>query len=158
MSSKTAKIKLCWSCEGRVASDVENCPYCGVYLSPQPAQPGKGDPIVPPYTSEREKLPKDKKAPTPPYQPKEKETQGQPQQEDKKPSLKKLSMKEVLTPLLSLLSGAVFLLFGLILLLFSDQSGFFTLRWSSDFWPFYVILSVGLLFYGWRTLNQLPEE
>lgn len=158
MNTKTAKTKLCWSCEGRVATDVENCPFCGVYLSPQPTQPGKGDLIVPPYTAEREKQSKDKRAPNPPYQPKEKAPPEKTQQEDKKTPLKNISTKEVLTPLLSLLSGAVFLLFGLLLLLFSDQSGYFTLRWSSEFWPGYIILSAALLFYGWRTLNKLPEE
>ena len=47
MSNKNAKKKLCWSCEGRVAKEAENCPYCGVYLSPNmPETPEYGGAAV----------------------------------------------------------------------------------------------------------------
>lgn len=157
MDSKTARTKLCWSCEGRVSLELENCPYCGVYLSPTPLNPSKGDPIVPLYSGDKEKRFKEKKAPEPPYQPKEKETRT-----SKEPEIKAdaspVSGKEVLIPLMTLLSGAVFLLFGLVLLLFSDDHGYFTLKWNGGYWPFYLGLSVLLLFVGWRSLNQLPDE
>src|ERR1700722_8685985 len=32
--SQKLKKKLCWNCDGSAALEVENCPYCGVYLSP----------------------------------------------------------------------------------------------------------------------------
>jgi hypothetical protein len=30
--SAVPKKKLCWNCEGNVAKDIDNCPYCGVYV------------------------------------------------------------------------------------------------------------------------------
>ena len=149
--NQTAKKKLCWSCEGRVTDDQENCPYCGVYLSPTPLHSGKGDPIVPLYAKNANS--KEKKAPEPPFQVKEPKSQ---KEEAPVPSPVKAS-KEMLLPLMSLLSGAVFFLFGLVLLLFSDESGFLTLKWSSAFWPFYIGLSAILLFFGLRALNQINE-
>lgn len=63
------------------------------------------------------------------------------------------SFKEALYPLLCLLPGAVFFLFSLVLLLFSQQ-GVLTLRWSAAYWYVYLGASLPLLYLGWRLLDQ----
>jgi len=140
MNDRTIKTKLCWSCEGRVSQDIENCPFCGVYLSPTPQHIGKGDPIVPLYAKE----PKNpfKKVQEPELAPKEE---------------KKSQHKEILIPMIALLSGAVFLLFGIALFLFGDEDGNFTLKWNAGLWPIYLGLSAAMLFFGYRMLNQLQD-
>lgn len=150
--SNTVKMKLCWSCEGRVAQDQENCPYCGVYLSPTPLHPGKGDPIVPLYAKDNGF--KEKMAPQAPYMVKEPKNQ---EKEVREQTAQVESNKEILIPLMTLISGAVFFLFGLVLFLFSDQDGHLVLKWNSAFWPFYLSLSAILLFIGWRALGKLSD-
>ncbi len=53
-----------------------------------------------------------------------------------------------------LLPGAVFFLFGLALYLFS-QEGILTLRWNASYWSYYLVLSLPLLYFGWR---QVPSQ
>lgn len=47
----TPKKKLCWNCEGRVDLELENCPYCAVYLGPAPDDEGErtDNILAPPY-------------------------------------------------------------------------------------------------------------
>lgn len=49
--SGEAKKKLCWNCEGLVALHLENCPYCGVYLSPTETATQSMSSFDPPFPS-----------------------------------------------------------------------------------------------------------
>lgn len=159
--SKNAKKKLCWSCEGRVEKAAENCPYCGVYLSPNIPDTPKSA-ISAPYTAQ---VQANAKAPVAPYQPKKGQAEEEASEEasEKEAAEAQASisdLKTVLLPLVLLLAGTIFLLFAAVLYLFS-QNGVFTLRWNGDNWIYYLALSVPMLFFGWRALNfvkDTPEE
>ncbi len=146
----TPKKKLCWNCEGRVSLAEENCPYCAVYLGPAPDENGESkDILAPPYRiveSEEENIPAS------PYALK-KEDQEQEESEETDLSYAKTDVKEVVLPLGLLSSGTLFLLFGLVLWMFSEN-GTFTLTWNGDYWYYYLILSLPLLFFGWRALKK----
>lgn len=158
MTAKNAKKKLCWNCEGRVAFDEENCTYCGVYLSPTPIgdedqyEDDDDDVPAPPYRMDNSKGAQE--VPPAPYNTGNGEGvhSGVAGVEENVPQ-----MKTVLMPLSLLLSGSVFSLFGLVLLLFSSKSGVFTLQWNADIWPLYFILGIGMLFFGWRSLRHLDD-
>lgn len=62
----------------------------------------------------------------------------------------------LLRPLFFLLPGAVLFLFGLVLFLYSGQQ-YLTLRWNCDFWPYFLLPSFFLLFFGWRSLCHEEE-
>ncbi|MFN4173669.1 MAG: hypothetical protein ACK4HV_01000 [Parachlamydiaceae bacterium] len=134
--TQQVKKKLCWNCEGSVTHTVETCPYCGVYLSPENL---KDDP------QSQSRAPKEL-IPKPPYQPEEvvaEELDTSKQEQD-----------GYLIPLVSLMAGAVFAIFGVIIYLFS-QDGKLTLTWDSDWGLIFIALAIPLLFIGYRGASKL---
>ena len=108
------KKKLCWNCEGSVSLQEENCPYCGVYLSPSVGEEGMQEQIEelfdPPYRINEEGR---SDVPTSPF-PVEANLQLAEE-------VRGNDLKKIVLPLSMLLSGTVFFLFGLALFLFSRQ-------------------------------------
>lgn len=152
------KKKLCWNCEGSVSLENENCPYCGVYLS-SIAMSGQGDKdtlFAPPYRLANSHA--DKEVPPSPFANSgTSEVASVSTQLDNTEIASRDSMKKIIMTLVLLLGGSGFLLFGLVLLLFSDQ-GVFTLHWNGSYWPLYFVFAAPMLFVGWRTLQQLHED
>lgn len=154
------KKKLCWNCEGSAPLQDENCPYCGVYLSPLSLSGRQGDLFDPPYRlgnrNDQEQVP------APPYaiSPAEEQKKAEPSvlamDAAEEESSEKTVIQEALLPLILLLSGSAFMLFGLALLLFS-RHGVLTLHWNGSYWPFYLVVSLPMLVFGWRSLQQLSE-
>lgn len=156
MSVKQSKKKLCWNCEGSASLEDENCPFCGVYLSPI-SIPGNSASraLNPPYNSEaaeelsstsapykidlQDQFKTDKKA---------QESQGQDEA--------KVFSKTVIFTILLLTLGICLFLLGFAMLLFS-QDGVFTLRWDGDFWPLYLLLSIPTLFIGSYLLERVKD-
>lgn len=146
--TRATKHKLCWNCEGRVQFDQENCPFCGVYLSPSIAKE------APP------------EFPEPLYQkanPLEEDAYSHQEHSFKENdstehfSKERRESRDVILPLALLLSGSIFCLFGIVLFLFS-KDGTLTLKWDANFFPFYLIGGAILFFSGWRTLNRLKDD
>ncbi len=151
--SAIPKKKLCWNCEGRVALADENCPYCGVYLSSSALLNNQDENAthVAPYRTSSEKT-----IPASPYnlnreeQDQQDEESNEIQQEEALNSTQKSS----LMPFVLLLAGSVFLTFGLILLIFSNQ-GTLTLQWNASYWFVYLAIAGLFLITGWRSLRNL---
>ncbi len=159
--------RLCWNCEGDVETESESCPYCGVDLG--------GDVRAPRETSQEF-------APAPAYQPVNSEEENSIPEpayhvNESRPSaisderwnsaLNNAPAKEKmkaqvddarnwLSPLVMLLTGSVFFLFGFVLFLFGED-GVFTLRWNANFSILYLVGAVPLLYYGWQSLQKLEE-
>jgi hypothetical protein len=150
--TKATKSKLCWNCEGRVAFDQENCPFCGVYLSPTIfGKTTESEVLQPPYSIEKENSSKD--VPPPFYRPEEEKLSKEGCDQT---AFTKDNLKEVALALVFLLAGTLFTLFGLLLYFFSIE-GTLTLRWDSYLWPLYFFGGALLLFFGWRGLNKIPD-
>ncbi|MCH9608570.1 MAG: hypothetical protein S4CHLAM45_11480 [Chlamydiales bacterium] len=144
---KKNEKRLCWNCDGDVSLHLNDCPFCGVSLS-QPEekkQPynGLGDPF--------------QKAPAAPYQQennlsvsKEEWEHALNEEEEQTP---KTSARHEVIALLLLLPGIVFCLFGLLLLLFSDD-GTLTLHWNQNLAYFYFLGAVPLIYLGWRAVGK----
>ncbi|MCB1111290.1 MAG: zinc ribbon domain-containing protein [Chlamydiia bacterium] len=149
MTTKPKK-KLCWNCEGSVTFEEENCPYCGVYLSPSsPSDFNDASGLMPPYRIDDDA--EEEELPPPPYKQDEVSEAESIEEADGSGDL-----RAVVIPLSLLLSGSVFFLFGLVLLLFSNN-GTFTLSWSTAFWYVYFAAGVVMLFFGWRALHALKD-
>lgn len=144
----TLKKKLCWNCEARVDLESQNCPFCAVYLGPAPTDKGKrtDDILAPPY--------KLVEAPAVPFSVEEKEEATEKEYEVESPGYVN-EFKKVALPLAFLSGGLLFLLFSLILALFSNE-GVFTLKWNGDYWYYYLACALPMLIIGWKTLT--PEE
>lgn len=159
MTTKT-KTKLCWNCEGNVALSDETCPYCGVGLEVSPmisSATVDHDALNPPY--KYTKSTSDTSIPQPPYRT---EVNGNEQEEPQEKALTThkttQELQKTAIALSALLLGFTLLLFSTILLLFSDDSGYLTLRWSSEFWYLYLIIGAPLLWWGWVTASSLDNE
>lgn len=152
--SETQKKKLCWNCEGRVSFTQENCPYCGVYLSPTTEGDGKDANLIPPYklASVEEEVPKA------PYAAKNTGTAATAEKvlpvEAEQP---KDDIRNLIVTMAMLIMGSGLFLFAIVLMLFSEE-GSFVLRWQSDNWYIYLLLSLPMLFLGWRYLQNISES
>lgn len=131
--------------------EEENCPFCGVYLSPVfNGQEDDKHSLVAPYrlVTTEEEVPKS------PYhvdeEPKE-EAAASPVLAEVNP------VKQTVMTMALLFSGSILLFFGSLLMVFSEN-GSLTLHWNAEFWYLYLAFSLPLLFLGWRGLNQLPEN
>jgi hypothetical protein len=150
MNSKIVKEKkkLCWNCEGSASFQDENCPFCGVYLSPLSISgTGLDAQLNPPYKLDEEQ----DEIPDAPY------ASSQEADDDHKEETVDGEASDVRTIALTmalLLSGIALTLFSFALLLFS-HNGFFTLRWNADFWILYLLVACPLLFFGWRFLQRI---
>ena len=138
--SAVPKKKLCWNCEGSVAKDIDNCPYCGVYVHAEEMEDNSS--WNPSYRAAAE--PDD--VPSPLYQIKPEisslndhvSKHDRNKQNDQKSdsdeensssaSFQGMSWSQLLVqlkrdifPTLFLMMGSVFFLFGIVLLLFSQM-------------------------------------
>lgn len=153
MSSKPKK-KLCWNCEGNVTAKADSCPYCGVSLNVAAMQMTE-DPLAPPYKMMGSVT--DQSIPHAPYAKQDtSDTLGKsdlPTAEGETNDVRTISIA-----LTALLFGTVFVLFGLLLFLFSDNNGIFTLRWHTHFWFIYLLLGLPLLYLGWKMSGQVQDD
>lgn len=153
--SAIPKKKLCWNCEGNVARDIDNCPYCGVWVQP----PELGDNSVwnPNYQSKTEEIP------SPLYHihtgdvddNEEEPTDIEPNSISANTLFQKIKID--LFPVIFLMMGSNFFLFGIILMLFS-QNGTFTLQWQGSDGLYFMSFAIPLTFFGWKYLQQIDEE
>lgn len=149
--NKQEKKRLCWNCEGSVPTQAETCQYCGVTVVPASLD-GSNHPFTPLYQ------PSAQQQITPPSHYKEHISEDhvtnsvQPESEASDSSF--LEFKHVLWAVSLLLSGSVFLLFGITLGIFSHD-GVLTLQWNADIWMLYLFAALPLLFFGWRSWSKL---
>ena len=152
--SAVPKKKLCWNCEGNIVADIDNCPYCGVYV--HPPELDEVNHWSSSYAAEEEE-----EIPSPVYQlhPEKEQTSDVDFNEESNSTLSlSKQIKQDLLPILLLMSGSVFFLFGIVLLLFS-QDGTLILQWNGNSWPYILTFSLLSVGYGWRLLAQAnPEE
>lgn len=150
------KRKLCWNCEGNVSLQEENCPFCGVYLSPSDediSDEGIEDLFSPPYQSYEE----EQQIPSSPYQFEEEKKEEAAVHSSEVAATPVEGVKSVVMPLTLLLSGTVFFLFGIALFLFS-RGGYFILRWNGAYWHLYLFAGLAALIFGWKSLNSLVDS
>ncbi len=148
--STAPKKKLCWNCDGRVSMQEENCPFCGVYLSPVfSGQEEDKNSIAPPYrlvTTEEEVH----KAPYAVDDEDSSKSEGN----EAVLSEESMSVQQTIMTMAFLFAGSILLFFGSLLMIFSEN-GYLTLRWNGEFWYLYLALSMPLMFLGWRGLSKL---
>lgn len=171
MGKKNHK-KLCWNCDGSVGVHLNQCPYCGIDLTkksdslerssfsfqePAPSTFSSSEnPLGHPFQRayQEEAIPKS------PYgnlsvtqeewnQALEGDSASQKNEEEGSSSH---TDKNGMIALLLLLPGVVFFLFGLILILFSNN-GVLTLQWNQSFAYFYFLGALPLLILGWKALS-----
>lgn len=154
LMNRQVKKKLCWNCEGSVATFIENCPYCGVYLSPEQQEELNFNLLKPPYPLQDED---NSGIPKAPYTPEDEIKNEVISIKEKKNWKIELSTFETVIPLVLLTTGTVFTLFALALYLFANN-GLFTLQWNADYWYIYALVAVPALCLGWYTLQHVKDD
>lgn len=157
--SAVPKKKLCWNCEGNVSKELDNCPYCKVYLHAiDSEEDSQWNPSyhAPKLTEE---------IPSPLYQISvEQNLEDQEDQVNASPHAVPFhlnfpleQLKRDVFPTLFLMMGSLFFLFGVVLILFS-QNGTLTLQWQGHYGFYYLLLAFPLIVFGWKFLQQLEEN
>lgn len=174
MNKKNEK-KLCWNCDGSIALQQDQCPYCGVDLTTPTS-------VLDPFTFQKnnisipsgesasylghpfQKAYQDEAIPKAPYGSFQNlavsdeewnqalDGEENPVEEETEQETPTSSHKSEMIALMLLLPGVVFFLFGLMLLLFSHD-GSLTLEWNQTFAYFYFLGAIPLLILGWKTLR-----
>lgn len=148
------KKKLCWNCEGNISRELDNCPYCGVYV--HSSDTGNSNYWSPSYTPQDQL----EEAPSPLYSVQDdvfETVVDIPAEVSSVWAPIFLVLKKEVFPVLFLMSGSIFFLFGLILFLFARDSTL-NLRWDGSLWPVFTLLSLPSLWIGWRFLNGLEDD
>ncbi len=169
--SAVPKRKLCWNCEGNVSKEVDNCPYCGVYLLGAEVD---DDSLWRPNHRPSPKLEESphEESPPPLYEIhsrfEREEARIEPQATDsfRPKAEEKVSLsgshllyqlKQEVFPTLFLMMGSIFFLFGFVLLLFS-HNGTLTLQWNESDGFYFFIAAFPLIALGWRYFQQIDES
>jgi hypothetical protein len=151
--SAVPKKKLCWNCEGNVAKDIDNCPYCGVYLHASELEE-ENHYWNPSYLSKENK----EEVPSPLYHGANTEEQEPIAMQEKGVSALEWTgaishLKREVFPILFLMAGSTFFLFAIVLLLFS-HGGTLTLQWEESNAYYFLTLAGPLFFFGWKFLER----
>lgn len=154
--SAVPKKKLCWNCEGNVSREIDNCPYCGVYLHAAEEEEDSNSRWNPSYRPSS----KTEEIPSPIYQiqdlkseEKHKEVEAASHSAFNFSTIMNQLKKDVF-PLLFLMMGSVFLLFGAVLALFA-QNGSLTLQWKGEDGLYFLLFAIPLLAFGWIFLQNI---
>lgn len=162
--SAVPKKKLCWNCEGNIAKQIDNCPYCGVYLHADELEENSDwNPSYRPSSKTEE-------IPSPIYQIQQ-ETDVNDSEEaieaspkDLKEASNPFSWNHLSTeltkdvfPILFLMMGSICFLFGVVLMLFS-QNGALVLQWQESHALYFLFFSVPLVGFGWWFLQKLDPS
>lgn len=156
---KASKKRLCWNCEGSVTVDAETCPYCGVSVVPASLDTMSSG-FMPSY---KQGELSDGAIPKSPYsfavQSESSEgiiekDEDEIEEEHQAPHDE---FQRTLLATVFLLTGSVFFIFGLALMLFSEQ-GMLTLQWDATLWFIYLLVALPMLLLGWKYLSNLESN
>lgn len=146
--------KLCLSCDASVDIDVIVCPYCGADLT-QAKENMNEEPRESLLYSEQNIS----SLYPPPYQEKKLyEESFEPEQTSdvEKPTSQNLKSLAIL-PIFFVSLGMMLFTLGLFILVFSTN-GQAILKWNAKYWFLYILFSVPLMVFGYKSLDRLDEE
>lgn len=136
------KFKLCPSCDGKAPIEVVICPYCASSFN-EPGVKNKtsiSQNYSPPYSAERQTTQQIQK---PSVKPEKEMTQEATISQE----------KSVFLPIALLIIGSNLLILSLLLLILS-HNGKVVLEWNADFWMLYGLLSIPLLYVGYKIIKK----
>jgi hypothetical protein len=148
--------KLCYNCEGEVDLDVIVCPFCAADLREEKPELQRNSFSA--ALSSVKQLNTEQSLYPPPYSERQPVAEArsymeQPQiapVEEEEPT----ALKNMLVPIVLLTCGMHLFILAVALLLLSDQ-GTLVLKWDARFWILYLIASLPLMVFGYRSLSKV---
>jgi hypothetical protein len=150
------RTKMCPNCEGNVALEESICPYCGssVFTKNENLTSQKSDDDIKSLSYEETLA----SLYPPPYKPRviEPSYEKEEEQKDESDQKKQIEKKETnaLLPTILFWVGVNIFVFSFILLLFS-HNGVLYLQWNASYWYLYSLISLPLLYFGFRGIKNL---
>lgn len=141
--------KMCPNCDGRVAYDVTQCPYCFAILQVENSPPPKS--MSP--ASSQDNL---SALYTPPYSSKPAEAAAPKaalHSEKENISFKEASDSKIFLPILLLTLASNLFTLGILQFFFSDH-GVVRLEINANYWFLMLFVSLPLFYLGWKKLSQ----
>lgn len=142
--------KMCYNCEGEIDLDVIVCPFCAADLREE--KPEQQSPSYNPAATLKNLNTQQSLYPTP--NPPKARPEEIVREETEEPVLQEEESKNIIGPTILMTLGAQLLLFGLLMLIFSNK-GVMVLKWDARLWYFYVLASIPLLIFGVKSVNKL---
>lgn len=145
--------RLCWNCDGNVHLYEMNCPYCGAELASSEASTNPNEPLANAVAADAIPQPAFSSYEEESFIPSDEEWNSEEKDIDNSMQANEIAS---LMPLLLLLPGSLFLIFGLALFLFSDN-GFLVFQFNGRYWFVYLGLSFPLMYFGLKQLFPLSK-
>lgn len=142
---------MCYNCEGEIDLDVIVCPFCAADLreeKPEQQAPSYNPAgILKNLNTQQSLYPTQTPIRGEEGEEKEEEAPQMNVSEEGEP-------REIFGPTILMTLGAQLLLFGLLMLLFSNK-GVMILKWDARLWYAYVLASIPLLIFGYKSVSKL---
>ncbi len=142
--------KMCYNCEGEIDLDVIVCPFCAADLreeKPEQQRASYNPSVSVKNLNTQQSLYPTQQAPKAPPAAEE-------EMVSEESAIQPEETKQILGPTVLITLGSQLLLFGLFMLLFSHK-GVMILKWDARLWFFYILASIPLLIFGFRSLSKL---
>lgn len=141
---------MCYNCEGAIDLDVIVCPFCAADLreeKPEQQAPSYNPTHILKNLSTQQSLYPSQKPPER-AEPEETEEELSPMASAEE------EPRDIIGPTVLMTLGAQLLLFGLLMLIFSSK-GVMVLKWDARLWYAYVLASIPLLIFGYKSVSKL---
>lgn len=142
---------MCYNCEGEIDLDVIVCPFCAADLRAE--KPEQQTPSYNPSATLKNMNTQQSLYPTPQAAKARPEETFEEEVDEPVPQATE-EAKNIFGPTILMTLGAQLLLFGLLMLIFSSN-GSMVLKWDARLWYFYVLASIPLLIFGFKSVNKL---
>lgn len=146
--------KMCCHCEGEVDLDVIVCPFCAADLREEKPEQNKASFTT---TATLKNLNTQQSLYPPHYAPKasvEAPEEVAAVTEEGAVLAESEESKNIFGPIILIALGSQLLLFGILMLLFSNK-GMMILKWDARLWFIYVFASIPFLIFGYRSVSKL---
>lgn len=143
--------KMCYNCEGAIDLDVIVCPYCAADLreeKPEQQAPSYNPKNILKNLNTQQSLYPSQKPPE------RVEAEEETDEEPAEMVSTEEEARDMIGPTVLMTLGAQLLLFGLLMLFFSNK-GVMVLKWDARLWYAYVLASIPLLIFGYKSVNKL---
>jgi hypothetical protein len=143
--------KMCYNCEGEIDLDVIVCPFCAADLRSE--KPEQQTPSYNPAATIKNMNTQQSLYPAPNASKTRPEENLEEEDQELIPETTE-EAKNIFVPTILMTLGAQLLIFGILMLIFSSN-GAMILKWDARLWYFYVLSSIPLLIFGFKSVNKL---
>jgi hypothetical protein len=147
--------KLCFNCEGEIDLDVIVCPFCAADLREEKPEQARSRFNPPKDLSGSSKNQETMQSLYPPHYVSKPTEESEAASAPVQPMVQEEEkQKNIFAPTILLTLGVQLCVLGLLMLFFSHK-GVLILKWNAGFWVLYLLASIPLFLFGYKSLSKL---